>query len=398
MQQQQTYTAKDGTVHGFPIEWTPEEVQAAADEIDGIKPRPLMSRPPAPRSDRELFAFNSPYAKETGLSSLQMLAASGKAIYGSDQSAADYLAQKGGGSVVRDEADGRPILVSPTGQRYNLNDPGFGGTDLSNIAGNIAAFQPAAKLTTGVAGLGGRIVTGAATSAATDAALQAGFTGSWDGQRLAYAAIGGGAGELLAPVLGGIYRSLKTANMSRQQLVNRGRLQIERMKASGQFDDATAESLGRELDQIAAGGDPNAMLSEAEFGFRYTRGQKTGNVRQLGDEERMRNTTGSRAGEVLTQNDQFNYGRAISSIDDLQQSIVGKPGRINMIDAVDNAATKIREQEALLKSRIGDAYTAAGQTKAHVGQQGQADLQRRIPKALEGLDIDANTPAAQRAV
>jgi hypothetical protein len=385
----QTYVAKDGTRHEFPDDATPEEIQWAADQIDGFD----LGKPI--RSDRELFSFNSPYAQETGVRPLKMLWATAKQTFGNDQAAADYLAKEGGGSV--QEVDGRPVLVSPSGERYNVNDPGFTVSDAESFAANAAAFTPAGRAALMAPSIGGRMAVGGLATAGTDAALQLATTGRIDPTRAGMAGAFGGGAEALAPAIAGLVRAARTGSMSKQELILRGRNQLQQMQASGVTDE-TAQRFGRALDQIEAGADPRLVLGEAEFGFRYTQGQKSGAPALLAREGMLRRDQG-RAGQVMAENDQWNYDRAIGAVDELQQRITGQRGRVDPAGAAGRAADVVRSEADALRGKVDDAYTRFRDTKAYVGADPQRTLPGRIERALRGIDISPQTtPAGARAL
>lgn len=386
---EQTYVAKDGTVHRFPADATPQEIQQAADEIDGFD----LGKPI--HSDRELFAFNSPYMVETGVAPHQMLWGTIKQTFGNDRAAADYLAKAGGGRV--EEIDGRPVLVSPKGERYNVNDPGFNVSDAEGLVANAAAFTPAGRIALAAPSVGGRMALGGMASAGTDAAMQLATTGRIDPMRAGAAGAFGSGAEAVAPFMASLFRAAKTGSMSRQELILRGRQQLAQMKAQG-VDDDTAMALGRELDQIQAGGKPDALLAEAEFGLRYTQGQKTGVPAMLAREGALRRDPG-RAGQIMDDNAQWNYQRAIGAVDELQQGITGRGGRVDPPSAVARAADTVRSEADNLRGQVDDAYSRFRNTKAYVGADTQRVLPGRMQRALRDIDLSPQTtPSGSRAV
>jgi hypothetical protein len=386
----QTYVDKKGTVHQFPDDATPQEIQWAADQIDGFD----LGKPV--RSDRELYAFNSPYAQETGLAPHQMLWGTMKQTFGNDQAAADYLAEKGGGRV--EHVDGRPVLVSPKGERYNVNDPGFTVSDAEGLAANAGAFTPAGRVAATAPSVLGKMGLGGLASAGTDAALQLGTTGRIDPTRAAMAGTFGAGAEAVAPAIGSLVRAARTGSMSRQELILRGRGQLRQMQTQGAITDEAAANFGRALDQIEAGGDPAAILAEAEFGFRYTQGQKSGVPALLAREGTLRRDTG-RAGQVLAENDAHNYHVAIDALDEMQRGITGQSGRVSPVNAAARAADTVRNEAGALRGEVDNAYDAFRGTKAYAGADSQRLLPGRLQTALRDYDVSRQTtPAGFRAV
>lgn len=164
---------------------------------------------PEREANPSLFRSDSDFRKQSGVGMGDMLWASAKDMFGGRNSAAEYLAKESGGTVGQD-ADGSPVVVLPSGQRYRLNDAGADMTDVANVAGNVAAFALPASWAARAGqarnlALGGRAALQAGAAGATDAALQGATNGGQvDLGRSAMVAAGGAGGEVVGAGLRGL--------------------------------------------------------------------------------------------------------------------------------------------------------------------------------------------------
>ncbi len=70
----------------------------------------------------------------------------GAAMFGDDQDLAKVLAAGVDGAKVVNDANGNPMIESPDGKRVYANQPGADPTDALRLAGQIAAYTPAARI------------------------------------------------------------------------------------------------------------------------------------------------------------------------------------------------------------------------------------------------------------
>lgn len=206
--QERQYAAPESTKRprfgGVPVESAPvQQPQPAStlpmQEAGGVNP--------------SLFRMDSSFYDQAGLSRLspKVGIAALKDTFGSEQSAAEYLAKQTGGSVSQAQ-DGGYVLSLPGGQSYRLNDPGLDATDVAKVGSNVGAFYiPGATASrfTQAAGLGrlGNVAGQGIAAAGTDAALQGAVDQEIDPTRTAITGALGAGGE----VLGGLVRGVGNA-------------------------------------------------------------------------------------------------------------------------------------------------------------------------------------------
>lgn len=370
-------------------------------------PRPM----PAPSTARpSLFRMDSDFQKKTGVGVMPMLGAAARDTFVGRDNAAIYLASKAGGTVGRD-SDGSPTVVLPGGEAYRLNDPGLDLNDVASLTSNIGAFLVpagfASKFSQGAElGLLGRSALQAGAAGATDAGIQAASTGGsvpepW---RAVGSAAGGAGGEVLGSLGGAIKRGVKSASpRSAGSVANAQEEAARLLAASGVIDPPPAliARAANDLPELAAGGDPNAILGKSLFGFDYTLGQRMtgmpGQFRQLTLEEGIRQTPGG--GAEFTARELANKGRLADAVSDISGRLGGRPGA-TPADLAAGAASRIKAQAAALGDQVRAAYEVAGDGgRAAVGFDAVSSLPDRMRNAVADFGVNPELhPAASRTI
>jgi hypothetical protein len=380
-----------------------ELITGAAPAVGGAAaPRLKLSEVKAAAPKGSLFRADSDFREKSGAGVGTMLGAAARDMFGSEASAGRYLAEQTGGEMV--ETPDGPMLRLPSGETYRLNDPGLDSTDVSNVAGNVAAlWSPAAWVTrfnkAKNLGIGARMLTQGGTMGVGDAALQAGFNGGeYNAGRGVLSVVGGGVGEAFATGAG---RGLSYVD----RLL--GKSDAERAaeiaaKTGFKPSPQQAARLAQAVPQIDAGADPRALIGAEEFGLQYTRGQRQMDpVKKfdlLSREETLRQMPdGINAPLLLAER---NNAEAIpAAIERIAGAYGAKPGAspsalMAMIQG------KVAGQADELKGRISTAYDAAGKSeRAAVSAQAVAGLPDRTRSALRDFDITPDlTPATARTL
>lgn len=376
----------DGTVAEFPDGTPPETIKSALSRRfnPGASARP------------SLFRADSDFREASGAGIGTMLGAAAKDMFGSRESAAQYLAKQVGGEMV-DSPDG-PLLRLKDGQTYRLNDPGLDNADVANVAGNVAAMTPAAKLTALGGNLLSRIFLGATTAAATDAGLQAGFKeegDAYDPTRTMIAGAGGAAGEVLAPIIGKVAQAVSRSPAkgdARAAEILRRDLGIEK-PTTGQV-----QAFSRALDEIDAGADPATVLGSDEFGFIYTRGQRLPEgpekFRALSQEERIRQDQGM-AGDRLRAVEQRNRAALENAVGSRVEAFSGQTKPQTPVEAFEGVTERVRSLADRLQGKVGEAYDVAGSQKAAVSADAVRQVPDRLRQALRDFPVGELTPGTR---
>lgn len=309
---------------------------------------------------------------------------------GNDEDVArEYTKVIPGSSIVRNEA-GRPMVRLESGDTYEVNPEGFDVSDVLRFVAKAASFFPAARAVSGIGNLGVRATAGAGLSAATEAGTQKAVGREQiDPVEVAAAGAGGGASELfVAPVVQALFRD--TAKLPRAEAVRRAQMVLAQ-RAEGMPEDAVVQ-IGQRLREIELGGSPDDLIGEAEFGFQYTRGQRTGDTRQLMREERLSQTP------LMLDVQRQNADTANRAVRDIARQVAG--GEVDSAPgAVARATERVRAEHQALKGQVDEAYGRFRETEAAVPPDYAARFPQRLQERLADTNIDpVNTPGAVRAL
>lgn len=309
---------------------------------------------------------------------------------GSDEDLARNVQQTVPGSSLEESETGRPLVRLENGDAYEINPEGLDPSDVMRFASKAASFLPAARVAGAVPNLGARAAAGAGLSAATEAGSQVAVGREQiDPMEVGVAGVFGGGAEIVAPGLSAIFRGVGN-RLPRAEAVRRARAALAE-RAEGLPEGAAAQ-IGQRLDEIELGGSPDDLIGEAEFGFQYTKGQRTGDMKTLMREERL-----GQAPEML-QVVRQNTDAANNAVRGLARRVAG--GEVdNAPGALDRAAEAVRGEHKALKGQVDEAYGRFRETSAEVPADAVQRLPERIGKALENtLVSERTTPGAMDAL
>lgn len=303
-----------------------------------------------------------------------------------------------------------------TGQRHRgyVNAPGLTGRDMAGLAGQAAAYVPAARFGQGAALLTGAakravpsllgrmtrtgVATGA-TRAALDKAVEP--LGSEQGINPAEVAVTGAAGaaaEVAAPLVSGAYRAIRGNPLrSGEGLSGQG----QRLAGEAGLDPSQMPPPAlREFARVAEGGDTQtaARAAElAEFNIPASRGQISQSYPQLNLEERMRRGLEGPEAEAIVKGLDT---RQVQAIDDAVGSVQGRlqpRPSADVPEAQSRFLSGVQGAERAAGQRVDDAYGAMrAMGDAAVPVPPRNDLTARFTQALESSDAFADpnlTPA-----
>lgn len=336
--------------------------------------------------------------------SLSMLGAAGIDMFGSREAAANFLAERTGGTVEADES-GEPILRLPSGRAYRLNDPGLDSTDVANFTGNVAAYLNPARAAAGFAqgaqlGRAGTIGAQGLAAGATDLAIQGAVAGATDlaqeGEgyqvsplRVGVSAAGGAGGEALAPVIGAAFRRGAELLGRGAGARNEAAAQITRELGLERPTPQQVRLIERAATDIARGADPEAVLGGPEFGFIYTQGmrmpartpaEQAARFRQLSIEDTLRSDPV--AGAPLREVQDANQNALRRGIEQISARYGAQPAAAP-VEGVERVQDVLQRQASGLRERVREAYEAVpGGTFVRV------DALRQLPQRLNRAVAD----------
>lgn len=310
---------------------------------------------------------------------------SGAAAFGDDADVSAAVLREFPDAVQEQDEQGNPIIRMADGKRYYVNQPGLDASDVGRFAAKTLSFFPAAKLAGKAPSLVLRAVAGAGGAGATDVGMQVGAGRSEidPSQTLATAAFGG-AGEVMAPAVGALYRGARNALRGKTGNVAAGQAIARKAGITGLSDDA-AQYLASRAGQIEAGANPAAILAEKEFGYRLTRGQLTGNESLLRREEllRSRNPEGA-----IGQLEKHNIAQTAKNVEGMRAMAArGQVPEAFEQDAAQRMRDTLAQQQQAQREQMRAAYSAVPSKNAYATAQDAAALPGRISKAMRQSDV-----------
>lgn len=345
-----------------------------------------------------MMGYSPEFSEATGLGFTDSFGPAAADIFGNYQDVANSIAKRVPGAKLVRDANGYEVLELPDGKRFAMNRPGTQGHEVASLAGRILGFMPAGKLASLPTALSGRVATGAAAAGATDMAMQkvAGRESIDPAQTAVSASLGGGA-ELLAPLLRAAgnkavdwLRSDANAKAVGAQLAKQFDL--------GPMDDAALVELGRRSRELAGGAKPSATAGEAEFGLKYTSGQKTGDFKQLAREEMLAESQ-TMGGEMMRQAQREGARSVDSALEAIRARMSGGQAPTSVSSGVGRVVSGIGDAYRQAKGKVDELYSAARQQKAAISREGLSGLPQQLRRAVGEMDIATQThPAAAKAL
>lgn len=271
------------------------------------------------------------------------------------------------------------IIVDGTAYGGNvgfLNKPGISFRDIMDVGFQIGAFTPAAGAVAKSAGLMSRATTVGGASAATQAGLDLSnqalggtdevSASNIDGSSVALAGIGGGIFEALSPVAAVIAKKfLPFFKGSREATIKAFKDDVAKQTGIN-IDEITDEMATRWLDAARETTDPAAIpaiVEGGEFGIRFTKGQATGNTKQLALEDSLREGVFDEGAQnVLTSfRQEVQNPSIVNAVDNAQASLSGGKQTIESTAQAGNVVREgIQNRAATLDDSISEAYESVG--------------------------------------
>jgi hypothetical protein len=301
------------------------------------------------------------------------------------------------------DSQGNPYVVIGNKPFY-LNKPGLSGADAVGFIGDLIQFAPVAKLSNMFKSGLNRVMTAVGGSGAVSAGKEVGaqLMGSeqgFDAAKVGLDAVFGGVGQKLGD-------SLTSFIQSRRQVFDaNGQYTAEFNKALkdaginiNEFGDAgkqaiqTAyQTLGRAFARQAQQATGAARTAEADvFEIPLTRGQATGDVRQMAREEAMRQ--GGRGGYAQKKMSVFD----IAQQEKVKQAITDRLGptfapRVGLFTEQQQAGgglyEMIRSKAGEMKKTASDVYQSIDPQNVRVRAENMGDVETRIYNSLQNSDF-----------
>lgn len=262
-------------------------------------------------------------------------------------------------------------IIEWNGKDYYINRPGASSSDAYKLLADTAAFYPAAKISSTMANLWARaglaIPAFFTTSVGQDLAAQGlGSDQPVDLERAAYAGFGGSFGEILAPTVLKVWRSL----FSSRQFYRGGKLTPEGEAAAKQAglnpDDMgsaeaqifgsnlryAADRYGAEAPNVAAG-----RTQSGEFNVKLSKGQRTQDPAQLRRESLAAQGASTDEAQAAMLNADLEQQLALArGADDIGEELNPQAAMGSSRDAAEALQRKVMQERDATKQLASDAY------------------------------------------
>lgn len=342
-------------------------------------------------------ALELPNINEVGLDTPGIAKAS---VFGSDEDYVKAVQQAYPDAQILTDANGNPYIQTPDGKQAYINQPGLDPEDVTRVIGKVASFSPAARISSLASSMMGKMAVTGGAAAATDAGMQkvAGRE-DVDYKQSALAGMFGAGGELAAPLVGRAWQWAKQAYRGRQAAISAGRTAAGKYGIADDLSDDQYVTLAY-LDEV--GDDAitaQSKVAQSEFGYKPTKGQMTGDVRQLSREERLRSSI--ERGQPLRDLDDFNTQQTVQNMDDMQASFSGGSRQAaSQHESAQQVHEGLLSAKKRLSQGIDDAYGAAKENTAFISRESVNTVPSRLLKVLRDSDVvlDDLTPAARTAM
>lgn len=275
-----------------------------------------------------------------------------------------------------------------------------GGMIASEVGGDIAQFAvPMTKVAKGAQALNmgwKTMIPVGLTAAAEDAFMQTGEgADEFDTVRLGLAAGFGAGGEFIAPWASKIVSKFK--NMEEGSVIEKGATVVREMGLKPEdFTNGQLVQFAKDAESLAGNVTDAAKAGRAEFNLHYTKGEQTGDFKQMSLEEQMRGST-SPSGEIMRESDKLRQQSIDDAVEAMQDSFSQGQRRVgdNYRDAGSVIIEDAQNQSRILNEQIDDAYKALREQDGKLKPEALEDLPQRARNAVEQSNIiaDSETPA-----
>ena len=308
------------------------------------------------------------------------------------------------------DPEGNPFIIIEN-KPYYLNKPGLSGTDVVGFIGDLAKFFPAGKLAQLGLTTGGRAAiagtaTGVIGSGSQLASQAMGSTQPFNVAQVGLEAAFGAGGQIVGDLIGSYIRNNRKITDELGQIssefasaLQASGININEFGRKGQQAIIDAyKQLGSRFAKEAK--NVTSAANIADVNFPLTRGQATGDIAQLAEEEAMRNAArGSLSQKILARFDEKQKIEVLKDLENKQKAFA--VGQITT--APEEVGGKlyelIRNKQLEMKGQYKAAYESVDPTALRVLTEAVDPLESRVLSVLKDRVVDPKlTPASRNAI
>lgn len=308
------------------------------------------------------------------------------------------------------DKNGNPFVVIDN-KPYYLNKPGLSGTDVVGFIGDLAKFFPAGKMAQlGMTIPGRAAIAGTATgvigSGSQLSSQGLGSTQPFSGTQVALESAFGAGGQVVGDLLGAYLRNKRPVTDSSGSISQEFNAAL---KTAGinltDFGPKGQQSIIDAYKQLGIGfvRDAKNVTSGAnisDVNFPLTRGQATGDITQIAEEEAMRNSArGSFAQKILARFDEKQKVELLKDVENKQKSFAAGTITTSPDEVGGRLYELIRNKQRELKGNYQTAYNDVDPTALRFLSESVDPLESRVMGVLKDRVVDPKlTPASKSAM
>jgi len=322
----------------------------------------------------------------------------------------DIMVKNIPGSQPGIDPDGNPFIIVEN-KPYYLNKPGLSGTDVVGFIGDLAKFFPAGKLAQLGLTTGGRAAIAGTATGVIGSGSQLSSQAMGSDQPFNVAQVGlesafGAGGQVVGDLISSYIKNNRSITNELGQISNEFNAALQASGIDlGKFSQKGQQAIIDAYKQLGSrfAGEAKNVTSAAniaEVNFPLTRGQATGDVAQLAEEEAMRNAArGSFAQKILARFDEKQKKEVLKDVNDKQRAF--SVGQITT--APEEVGGKlyelIRNKQLEMKGNYKTAYGDVDPTALRLLSEAVDPLESRVLGILKERVVDPKlTPASRSAV
>ncbi len=322
----------------------------------------------------------------------------------------DIMVKNIPGSQPGIDPEGNPFIIIEN-KPYYLNKPGLSGTDVIGFIGDLAKFFPAGKLAQLGLTTGGRAAIAGTATGVIGSGSQLASQGLGSTQPFNVAQVGlesafGAGGQIVGDLIGSYIRNNRKITDELGQIssefasaLQASGINVNEFGKKGQQAIIDAyKQLGSRFAKEAK--NVTAAANIADVNFPLTRGQATGDIAQLAEEEAMRNAArGSFSQKILARFDEKQKVEVLKDLENKQKAFA--VGQITT--APEEVGGKlyelIRNKQLEMKGQYKSAYESVDPTALRVLTEAVDPLESRVSSILKDRVVDPKlTPASRNAI
>lgn len=322
----------------------------------------------------------------------------------------DIMVKNIPGSQPGIDPEGNPFIIIEN-KPYYLNKPGLSGTDVVGFIGDLAKFFPAGKLAQLGLTTGGRAAIAGTATGIIGSGSQLASQAMGSEQPFNVAQVGlesafGAGGQVVGDLISSYIKNNRSITNELGQISNEFNAALQASGIDlGKFAEKGQRAIFDAYKQLGSrfAGEAKNVTSAAniaDVNFPLTRGQATGDIAQLAEEEAMRNAArGSFAQKILARFDEKQKTEVLKDLQAKQKAFA--TGQITT--APEEVGGKlyelIRNKQMEMKGQYKTAYGDVDPTALRLLSEAVDPLESRVLGILKERVVDPKlTPASRSAV